>query len=428
MLEFIKRNFFQIIDGGYNILLIKLLKFFKLFLLFLYYFPSFIFFGIPFILISKILSFFILIRVQEILSSRIGHFAGNVDLYLEEKKNKINCKNSKIKCLDIFFLDAQKISNIYILSLWKKKIHILPRYFFYPIYFFFKLINLNSNIVGNNIQQDRDVLNLLESADPNLVIPYHDKKIGKDYLRRIGMKENQKIVCLNVRDSAYLPGLDYHNYRDGDIKDYILTAEMLANKGYAVFRMGKKVNQKLLSKNPNIIDYANTSERSDFLDVFIASECEFCISTSSGFDALCTIFRKPIAFITVPIGYIYTFNKKYISITKHHLDITTNKKLSIKEIQKRDCLYALDSTQYNKKNIQLISNTKNEILDLAYEMINLIENNFKRPISKNEKIFWNIFKKNSSEFKIGGFGLHGQLKSFMSESFLNNNEYLIKDE
>ena len=327
MKDFFLRNLLQIYNGGSKILIRKLKKLFRLFFTFIFYLPSIILFTLPIILLIKLIKPIIIIRFQEILSSRIGHFAGNLDLYIEEKKNYINISRSKKHYFDIFFLDGKQISNLYLLTLWKKKIFFFPRFICFPIYKFLILIKELSHIIGNNTQSDRDVNNLLENAKPNILLNSQEKKIGFKYLEKLGIKKDQKIICLNVRDNAYLPELAYHNYRDGKIDDYIYAAEYLTKKGYFVFRMGKKVSETLNIDNPKIIDYASSPDRSDFLDIFLASRCEFCISTSSGFDALCTIFRKPIAFVTVPIGYIYTFNKKYISITKHHVDMKTNRKL-----------------------------------------------------------------------------------------------------
>ena len=184
-----------------------------------------------------------------------------------------------------------------------------------------------------------------------------------------------------------MPSLEYHNYRDGNINEYIHSAKHLSSLCFYIFRMGKKVKNKIDNHNKNIIDYASSPDRSDFLDIYLAYKCKFCISTSSGFDALCTLFRKPIAFVTVPLGYIYTFNKKYLSITKHHIDSKNNQKLSIKEIAQRNCLFALSSQQYSDNSINLEHNNKHEILDLCLEMLDLIDNNFERTLSKEEKIF-----------------------------------------
>ena len=314
MFNFLVRNIKELIRGDANTLIRKLYKLIRLLIITFYYLPSFIFVTIISLVILYFIKPFVIIRFQEVLSSRIGHFAGNIDLYIEEKKNFINIQFKEKKYLDIFFVDSNGISNKYLYKMWKKKLFFLPRYFCFPL---FKTLNLqkgNIHIVGNNAQSDRDIFNLLENSNPNLELSDYEKRIGENYLKRMGVKDPNKIICLNVRDSAFLPSLGYHNYRDGNINEYIHSAKHLASLGFYIFRMGKKVKNKIDNHNKNIIDYASSPDRSDFLDIYLAYKCKFCISTSSGFDALCTLFRKPIAFVTVPLGYIYTFNKKYLSL------------------------------------------------------------------------------------------------------------------
>ena len=50
--------------------------------------------------------------------------------------------------------------------------------------------------------------------------------------------------------------MDYHNYRDMDIKDFIPSVNELTEKGYFALRMGKKVQAKLEIDNVKFIDYA----------------------------------------------------------------------------------------------------------------------------------------------------------------------------
>ena len=58
--------------------------------------------------------------------------------------------------------------------------------------------------------------------------------------------------------------------------------------------MGAIVEKPFKSKNPKIIDYANSNLRSDFMDIYLGAKCTFCISTGSGFQCLPVLFRKPI--------------------------------------------------------------------------------------------------------------------------------------
>ena len=82
--------------------------------------------------------------------------------------------------------------------------------------------------------------------------------------------------------------------------------------------MGSLVEKKFKNNNKMIIDYANSPHKSDFLDVYLGANCSFCISTSTGFDAIPYVFRRPIAYVTVPIKYFFTFSRNFLIIAKHH--------------------------------------------------------------------------------------------------------------
>ena len=118
---------------------------------------------------------------------------------------------------------------------------------------------------------------------------------AKQFLKHLGIGDADKFVCLMVRDSEYLndqfhPKWDwtYHDYRDTSIHTYKEAIEALANLGYWVFRMGKKVKEPLNISHPRVIDYANLEMRSDLLDIWLPAKAYFSISTSNGLDAVYT--------------------------------------------------------------------------------------------------------------------------------------------
>ena len=84
----------------------------------------------------------------------------------------------------------------------------------------------------------------------------------------------------------------YHDYRDGKLEAFLPSLEELTKRGYFVLRMGSKVKDKLNTNNPKILDYANMEIRSDFLDIYLASKCKFCISTDYGLDEVMVIFLE----------------------------------------------------------------------------------------------------------------------------------------
>ena len=54
------------------------------------------------------------------------------------------------------------------------------------------------------ISTHRDIYNLLEKTKPHLNFTEAEINKGEKYLKEFGLPQNSKIVCLIVRDSAYL--------------------------------------------------------------------------------------------------------------------------------------------------------------------------------------------------------------------------------
>ena len=267
----------------------------------------------------------------------------------------------------------------------------------------------------------------------NVKLTQDEEKIGYETLEKLGIKKKDKFVCLIVRDDNYLktihPDTDwtYHNYRDSNIKNYYLAAENLTNRGYYVIRMGSKNKHKINFGNKKIIDYSFSKFRSDFMDIFICSKCSFAISTSTGVDALCQLFRKPIVFVNfVPVGWLVSSNKNNVYLFKKHFSIKSNYFLSLKKIFDFGIAETLTSEAYEKNGIKLIENSPKEISDAVIELDDFI--NKKKQYSKDEKknssLFWEIYKKKIFESNLQS--LHGKFVGRYSTDFLNNNKFFLK--
>jgi len=288
MKMFIERQIYQIKQGGRKVLVrkIKLLfrELFKLLLCIL---------AIPAVLIMRLIKPWLLVRLGDMISSRIGHFAGNTELYLCERDAGINVP--KQRYIDVFYMAFKPISNHQLAIMWHRILRIWPAWILAPIKAANQLIpGGKSHEVGNNTQGDRDVHNLLDRTPPHLQFTTEEEMRGEAGLRLMGIPTGAPFVCLIVRDSAYLAHLaddnydsyNYLNYRDCDVQNYILAAETLADRGFFVIRMGAKVHAAIKSTHPKVIDYATNGMRSDFMDIYLGAKCTFCISNGTGFDAL----------------------------------------------------------------------------------------------------------------------------------------------
>tara|TARA_Y100001935_G_C17311792_1_gene517213 strand:- start:23496 stop:24755 length:1260 start_codon:yes stop_codon:yes gene_type:complete len=366
----------------------------------------------PLVILIKFIEPIKKIRFGWFLGSRIGHFAFDVEYYLVKKylENKSNT-------LDLFFYRWGKPANSYLAKLVEKKIII--KWWVEPLYHAHRILfNNESRIQPAIVQNESRDLNCLFSKVKNqLEFSQADQKIGKAFFDKIGIK-NEKIICMVVRDSAYLKFSDYHNYRDCDIKNFNEAALFLAEKGYYVFRMGKKMNKSLTINHPRIIDYAFDENKSDFLDIWIIANCFFCISTGTGLDEIARIFRKPAVYVNyLPLLSLVSYDN-VITTPKHLIWKNSKIKLTLSE----HLLNSFDSMEdYIKKNIEVKELSPSEILCAVKEIESRLTGNYvdnEDDIELQNK-FWNIFTSKNKDHKIRHKILHP--KARIGSSFLKNN-------
>tara|TARA_B110000483_G_C18202584_1_gene545931 strand:+ start:2591 stop:3838 length:1248 start_codon:yes stop_codon:yes gene_type:complete len=349
---------------------------------------SFIF--LPLLILTRILRPIILIRFGYFHIQRIGHFAFDLEFYLAEKELN-NHKNS----YDIFFLSG-KPCNDFLYKICRRQIICINRFSF--ILYLNKLLpfsKAHEYIPAIERSSSRDVEGVFKKTSNKLIFLKEEQNAGNNFLKSIGLNKKTKFVCLAVRDSAYLkeefPGKDFsdHNYRDSKIENYIDSIKYLNDRGYFVFRMGKKVSEKLELNSDLFLDYANSSVKSDFLDIWLMANCHFAISTGTGIDEVSNIFRKPICYLNFsPITIFNSYNPKAITTPKKIHD-GVSKYISLRQ-QIKEELTDIDSFQTIKYLLE--ENSKDEILDSIKEIEQKIKNGWIRSDEeiKLQENFWKI--------------------------------------
>ncbi|MDC0990110.1 TIGR04372 family glycosyltransferase, partial [Rhodospirillales bacterium] len=198
------------------------------------------------------------------------------------------------------------------------------------------------------------------------------------------------------------------------------TAHALADKGYSVVRIGNVVEEPLKLDQKKIFDYATSDIQSDFLDIFLMARCKFGIYPDGGVSAISEIFFRPFlivnytAFMHLPP---YNHNGKVIFKKFKRNDeeqfIPYRKVLSdypIKELQ--------STGEWSKFNLEVVSNTEQEILEASLELEELINGGF-TPDSCTKKL-------HNSLWKIVGEP-HSDSPVFpIASSFLKRNQHLFE--
>lgn len=424
MYTFIKLQLNQVSEGGWKVFYKKIGRFLPL----LFSLPFYLL-AIPVVFIGRMISPWFLLRVEELFSSRIGHFAANTELFLCDRDAGFGVPQKPY--IDLFYLQYGPVSNRQLEIMWKRVLNIGPYWLLHPI----KQVNkLFPGWVAHSIpvrKEAVDIYGLLDKQPPHLSFTTDEEEAGIAGLKKIGVAEGSKFVCLLVRDSLYLnnysPGDNsYHNYRDCNIQDYKLAAEYLADNSYYVIRMGALVKEPLASANTKIIDYASNGMRTEFMDIYLGAKCEFCISTGAGWDLVPSIlFRRPVLFTNlVPMGYFPTSTDKFLMTTRRHWNIATKRELTLSEIFEFGLAFSLKSKDYEDKEITLINNTPEELKNAVQDMLDKL-NGLNQESQFLNILFWNIFMEKVRKTP-NGSKLHGIPRAAFSESYLKDNQFWLQ--
>ena len=358
------------------------------------------------------------IRIGALQSDRIGHLVGNVEVHLCERDAGIRSG------IDIWYIHGTPCNNK-LIKMWRRVLTIDRTGFVKIVNKVNRLFRNHQVIEIHTGNLDRDVHNLYEKYPPHLTFTQDEEQRAERELLKMGIPKGSKWVCLNVRDNSYLPHLSYHSFRDSDIKTYRLAAEALAERGYYVIRMGAKVEKPMVAKyivrgasiaHPNgahIIDYATNGMRSDFMDVYLAANCEFSLSNGAGLDAVCAAFRRPSCFVNfVPLEYLPTWNVGSIAIWKHHMK--DGKRMTPTEIWESGAGQFMRAEQYVEAGITLVDNTPEELKAVAEEMADRIEGRLTSDESQID--FWRDFPNSISPYT--QTKLHGEIRMRIGREFL----------
>jgi len=407
--RFLQRQVSQIRQGGIGILPHKALKLLAL-LPFL-----------PFLLIVRLLRPWLILRFAPLPSERIGHFAGNIEVYLCERDAGINVPSRRF--VDVFYYNA-RISNSQLKRMWDRRLRVCP--------FDISLLDrLNRWLPGGEEHgipmphQDRDVHGLLASTQPHLSFTIDEEQIGSVGLRNLGVPEGTPFVCFHARDSAYLetiyPNFDcsYHDYRDSSIHNYVPAVEELSRRGYYAIRMGAVVKEALNVSNCRIVDYAANGDRTDFMDVFLGAKCTFFISSGTGIDAIPMIFRRLSLFVNfVPLEYGRYGQPGHLFIPKKHWLRGERRFMTFREILGSGAGRFLWSEKFEQRGIELVENTPEEIRALAIEMDERLKGMWQTTEADEElqRRFWSLFKPSE---------LNGVFRARIGAEFLRQHRHLL---
>ena len=329
------------------------------------------FMATPFAILVFIIRPVVHVRFNRINRARIGHFVADACMMLAFKTI-----DSDQRYYDLCWYSAGAPAN----SFFDKKIHELLDFNIFAQYVaqvikYFPYGAEHTDVFRDSRDKDCVFYRTINVKSSYVNFDKSENKMGFDYLRKHGINQGDKFVCLLVRDSAYLESFSsnyltdkdwsYHDYRNSDIDTYSLMVDELIKRGYWVIRMGKVVKKKMAYANHKMIDYACLDDKSDFLDIWLMANCFFCVTTGTGLDKVCQAYRVPQVFVnSLPLIHMSSCDHG-ITATKKLCWKGTNKLLTLNECF--DNSYQ-GSQQYYEHSIDIVDMSNIEIKNVVIEM------------------------------------------------------------
>lgn len=367
------------------------------------------------------------LKLGYIRASRLGHFVGDIDIALTLLSRSPKCEKAK----RVILVVEGKVCNDYALKLISRakvdsvKIQVVSCY---PLLLFVYFIERAKTLSCIHIK----TYGLAEYyasviSSPVMLQPKPSEiRIVNDWLVKHGnFNLDKPCIFLHNRDSAFLPGLSYHSYRDF-APDVFIPIVRKYNKQFNFIRGGKCANNPLPLNIDGFIDLP-FKPHSDLVDILSHEVSDFFYGADSGVNCVSAAFRKPIAGINYPAtsyGFLRKVNGYALGfIPKRLIRKSTGKPIGLIEMYESGFVNLWDTEAYDAKGIVIIDNSDEEVLEFFDETLLLFNNGLDKSIisTPEQEEFWSIVSHYDPEARNDKAIIEN---CFIGTGFLKRNQYL----
>lgn len=303
---------------------------------------------------------------------RYGHLALEPEIFLAEQEILRARRDSTKRVISIWSLGpVAKQSNKYLAKKWKQELLVFPSWLVSSLHSvgsmlpILKLVEPKLSITGS--------MNGLDKTAPHVFLTAKEFDEGRSQLVELGINPNLPYVCLIVRDGGHYKskgdnesaGYELLNF---DINDFSGVAEVLIESGFQVIRMGSGSEKPFTKKPDGVVDYALSKNRSEFLDVYLAATCEFAVSTQTGPDAVCMLFRRPVLYVDVTRYCQFFFGSKLATWSPVRL-LKNNLVLNVSEVVNSEIAWFKDPNLFFESGITQQKSSSKELKELVQSYI-----------------------------------------------------------
>ena len=257
-----------------------------------------------------------------------------------------------------------------------------------------------------------------EGHGPLLALSSEITSRGRRTLEAWGIPGDAWFVALHVREAGSRKyHADLHRVLNADVSTYKDAIEEITRRGGWVIRMGDPTMTKL-PEMANVFDYCHSSDRSEWMDIFLCASARFYVGTSSGPAYVPTDFGVPCVHTNWwPPGQ-RPWDSRIIFIPKLYRKIANGTNLTLSQSLREPFGYCNSIAYLSKtQGVEVIDNTREEIHDAVVEMLNRLENSTNYDSS-------GLQLRQKAEYVYQSNNVHGA--AFLAQSFLRKHPSFLE--
>ena len=329
----------------------------------------------------KILGPIIRVELCIVAFHRYGHLALEPEIFLGEKEIRdrtVKSKRFPIRIQWWSFGPKRFQANHFLVSKWREVLCALPSWWVNALHIVGKAVRFLQ--LDEPKMSVRGSCNSLDQTSAHIHMTNAEIESGRAALPGLGINPDKPYVCLVVRDGGHYASLGEkestgYSFMNFDIANFEQAALSLVQRGYQVVRMGAGSEVPFGANHSGVIDYANSLDRSAFLDVFIAATCSFAVSTQTGPDAVCLAFRRPVCYIDVTRYSQFFFGTKLAWWNPAEL-WQGDSRLTLRDILRGPIFWIKDPNDFIRQGIRQVRSDSERINHLVMSFVESFENNF----------------------------------------------------
>ena len=263
-----------------------------------------------------------------------------------------------------------------LVKIWRRELFVLPSAIVDAMHRASKwLPNFEMRVLQFDKLHEND--HVLDSCESHLKFTSSEVKIGEKYLRDVGIEQGKPYICLIVREAAWAPPTtgpsSSGTLRSRSFEDFLLAADALADLGVAVIKLGAAGTFK--TAGTKIIDYANSKEKSEFLDVYLPAHAKCVVSTMSGPDAVALVGRVPVLYVDIAQYSLCFAGTRLVTwVPARLISQKLGRALSLSEVFESGAGRFLGSSAFEQAGIKIEQSSPEQIRDYCIDFYKSLTN------------------------------------------------------